>query len=113
MPIYVYACEPCKRELPEAIYPVDHVEPCKRCGNPMLRVPQTFYADAWGGPRFVGGLDREFDSKSDLRKEMKRQGLSEAGDPVHGARNEDHLNLGKGFSYRGQGSRKTSAEGSG
>lgn len=113
MPIYVFACDPCGVELPEGLYPLDHHKPCKQCGNPMLKVPQTFHADAWGGPKHIQSLDQSFDSKSDLRKELRRQGLSEAGDPVGGARNEDHRNLGKGFSYAGQASRKTSAEGSG
>jgi hypothetical protein len=113
MPIYVFACDPCGVEYLEAVYPMGHEEPCKHCGKPMLKVPQTFHADAWGGPKYVQSLDQSFDSKSELRSEMKRQGLSEAGDPVGGARNESHLNLGKGFSYKGQASRKTSAEGSG
>jgi hypothetical protein len=79
----------------------------------MLKVPQTFYADAWGGPRYDTAMDKWYGSKSEHRKEMKDKGLSEAGDRVHGARNEDHLNLGKGFSYAGQVSRKTRTEGSG
>ena len=79
----------------------------------MLKVPQPFHADAWGAPKWVGGIEQRFDSKSEWRRELRRQGLSEAGDRVGGARNEEHLNLGKGFSYAGQGSRKTSSEGSG
>jgi hypothetical protein len=113
MPIYVFACEPCGIEVPEGHYPMDHQEPCKHCGKPMLKVPQPFHADAWGAPKWVGGIEQRFDSKSEWRRELRRQGLSEAGDRVGGARNEEHLNLGKGFSYAGQGSRKTSSEGSG
>lgn len=113
MPVYLFACDPCGVELPEALYPMDHIEPCERCRKPMLRVPQKFHADAWGGPRWVGGLEQTFDSKSEWRRELRSKGLIEAGDRVGGARNEDHLNLGKGFSYAGQGTKKTNAEGSG
>lgn len=113
MPLYTFACDPCGIEHPERFYSSpEATETCPKCREPMVRVPQPFYADAWGQPRFVGGLDREFASKSDMRKQMRREGWVEAGDPVKGARNEDHLRLGKGFSYQGQRLHRTAAEGS-
>lgn len=42
-----------------------------------------------------------FNSRSDMRSYMKRNGYEERGDKVGGARNEDHRNLGKLFSYSG------------
>lgn len=85
--------------------------PLCQCGGDRTWVPSRVNTDITGGSFYVKSLDREFDSKSDLRSHLKANGLSEAGDRVGGARNESHLNLGKTFSYRGQGSRTTASEG--
>jgi len=86
---------------------------CPLCGGERDWVPAKLNTDAWGSPQYVASLDREFASKSDLRKHLKENGLQEAGDRVGGARNESHLGLGKGYSYRGQARRATAAENAG
>lgn len=83
--------------------------PC--CQAEQRWVPSKLNTDITGGPVYYKSLDREFASKSELKGYLKSKGLSEAGDKVGGARNESHLNLGKGFSYSGQSSRTTASEG--
>ena len=83
------------------------------CGGARTWVPTRFNTDITGGPIYMRSLDREFDSKSSLRSYLKENGLQEAGDKVGGARNESHLNLGKGFSYKGMSRRATAAESAG
>ena len=83
------------------------------CGGARTWVPARVNTDITGGPVYYKSLDREFDSRSSLRSFLKANGLKEAGDRVGGARNESHLNLGKGYSYRGMSRRATAAENAG
>lgn len=81
--------------------------PC-RCGAPRDWMPTKCNTDEWGQSRYFKSLDRTFGSKSELRQYMKEHHAQEAGDKVGGARNEDHLRLGKAFSFSGQTNRSTS-----
>jgi hypothetical protein len=67
----------------------------------MRRVPQLTNTPEWGHSRYVPSLDKTFDSRSDFRKELKRCHFEDAGDHVHGARNNDGFK-GTKFSYAGQ-----------
>lgn len=75
---------------------------CHESARPLwLSAPAL---DIWGGPKFVKSLDRQFDSKSEMKRELKRCGVEPAGDTVGGARNNDGFK-GSKFSYAGQSNR--------
>lgn len=84
--------------------------PCQLCGGARTWVPARLNTDAWGQSTYVSSLDREFASRSDLRKYLSDNGLREAGDRVGGARNESHLRLGRATSYPGQVTRTSTGE---
>lgn len=78
------------------------------CGNRMETLFRCSPAmDIYGGPQYHPALDITFASKSEMRAYLKSKGLMECGDPVHGARNEDGLRLGKLYSYAGQATRSS------
>jgi len=93
-----YSCESCgKRKIGwDADFNV-----C--CGEEMTR--------GFGGARTYESRGALYDttlpdecwgkSRSETRSIMREKGLYESGDRVGGARNEDHLNTGKLFSYKG------------
>ena len=95
-------CRLCDLELMD--FYMDGLDfPSCPCGGRM----ETLFAtapviDAWGGPQYDPALDIYFASKSERRAYMKGRNLMECGDPVHGARNQDGLNLGKSYSFGGQ-----------
>lgn len=100
MPIYDLLCG--NGHEFEAYCRMDECPTCV-CGADTRRVPSLPARFEWGGPKFVKSLDREFSSRSELRKEMKRLGLSEAGDRVGGARAETYsqkLYSGRGLQRR-------------
>jgi hypothetical protein len=74
---------------------------CVTCGGERTWMPSRVNTDIWGSPQFIESLDRTFESKSDLKKELKRCGFEPAGDKVRGARNEDRYK-GSSFAFRGQ-----------
>lgn len=86
---------------------------CPKCGGERQWIPAKLNTDIWGSGQYVTSLNREFASKSDLKRYLRENGLSEAGDRKGGARNESHLNMGKTFSYKGQVGRATRAESAG
>ena len=81
-------CKACDLEVSGILVEPGCYPDCPKCGGPSavdfskLRI----HADIWGQSHFVRGLDRTFDSKSDLRSYLKKHGLAEAGDRVKGAR---------------------------
>lgn len=100
MPIYDLLCS--RGHEFEAYCRMDTCPPCE-CGSETRRVPSVPAKTEWGGPQFVRSLDREFTSRSDLRKELRRLNLSEAGDRVGGARAETYsqkLYSGRGLQRR-------------
>ena len=92
---------------------------CERCGNEqdawssdvprcckkkMGWMPTKVNSPEWGGPRQYAHLrDQPFESRSELNRWTRQEGLelSPSAEKHGGARNEDHLNLGKKFSYKG------------
>jgi len=74
------------------------------CGQRMQWMPVKVNTPEWGGPQqHIHLRDEPFSSRSELNDWVKKEGLelSPSADKHGGARNEDHLNLGKKFSYRG------------
>ena len=74
------------------------------CGRPMAWMPTQINTPEWGGPRqFVHLRDEPFGSLSEFKSWTKKEGLelSPSADKHHGARNEEHLKLGKKYSYTG------------
>lgn len=110
MRIHDLRCESCGAIETDVFVYGDGFPTCGLCGGPRTWVPAAVRTDAWGSPTYVTSLDREFASRSDLRKYLRENGLSEAGDRVGGARNESHLHLGRAFSYAGQTERVSTAE---
>jgi hypothetical protein len=103
-------CEKCG-EIEQNVYYEKGETPVCPCGGARGPDYATFKINTpeWGGPKFFNGLDRTFNSRSELNSYLKEKGLQQApsADKHHGARNESHLNLGKIFSYPGQTRRST------
>lgn len=75
------------------------------CGAPVSWRPHVVHTDEWGSPRTLLHIrDEPFTSRSELASYAKAHGLAlgASNDRVGGARNEDHLHLGKKFSYAKQ-----------
>ncbi len=76
--------------------------PPKCCGEQTSRTPSLVKTDEWGSPRtFLHIRDEPFTSRSELASYAKAHGmaLGASNDRVGGARNEDHLRLGKIYSF--------------
>lgn len=96
--LHDYYCRECDR------LEFDKWDPPACCGQPMriaiLRVQTT----EWGSPRTYPHLrDEPFNSRSELASWAKANGmgLGASAEKVGGARNEEHLHLGKKYSYSG------------
>ena len=100
MPIHDLICRACETILRDQTVRGTEYGLCQ-CGAPFDWLPSKVTADAWGRPHYIASLDRTFDTKSDLRKELRRCGFEPAGDRVHGARNEDGY-TGRSFSFTKQ-----------
>lgn len=90
-------CLSCGHEFVDAWS--DEIPEC--CGNETRRQFTSLHTDEWGGPRtFLHLRDEPFSSRSELRDWAKSQGmaLGASSEKVGGARNEEHLNLGKIYS---------------
>lgn len=77
---------------------------CGICGVNMRIAIVRVNSPEWGSPRHIPHLrDEPFGSRSELESYTKANGmaLGASAEKVGGARNEDHLNLGKAFSYAG------------
>lgn len=79
---------------------------CSKCGGFMgIIFLKPVYTDVYGSEQTdrINGI--KFSSETDRRKKMRELGPgfepSPSADKHHGARNEEHLNLGKTFSYKG------------
>jgi hypothetical protein len=79
--------------------------PCPECGSATAWTPAGFSSDVLTHYSIAGG--REFTSTREKDKFMAARGFVPAGDPVGGALNQEHMNLGKSFSYSGQTTRRT------
>ena len=96
--LHAYFCRECDSEL------YDQWEPPTHCGKPMSILFVKVNTPEWGSPRqYVHLRDEPFNSKSELDSWTKARGLELApsAEKIGGARNEDHLNLGKKYSYAG------------
>ena len=86
---------------------------CERCGGETFvtwvggQAPST---DVYGSAIYSDATGEYHTSQRDKIKTMKEWGYEEAGDPVGGAR-KDHTLKKTGFSFGGQSSRRTVAEG--
>lgn len=81
----------------------DDIPSC--CGAESTTRPHVIKTNEWGSPRTLLHLrDEPFSSRSELASYAKAHGLAlgASNDRVGGARNEDHLHLGKKFSYAKQ-----------
>ena len=93
-------CRDCGREFMDA-WSDERPVCCGRATDRVFTVPHT---TEWGSPRtFLHIRDEPFSSRSELASYAKANGmaLGESAEKVGGARNEEHLRLGKKFSYRG------------
>lgn len=80
----------------------DDVPVC--CGSEMRIALVKVNTPEWGAPRHIPTLrDEPFESRSELATYTRERGmaLGASAEKVGGARNEEHLNLGKKFSYAG------------
>ena len=82
----------------------DKWEPPMCCGASMRVAFRTLHTTEWGGPRtYLHLRDEPFNSRSELEKYARdnHMGLGASAEKVGGARNEEHLHLGKKYSYSG------------
>ena len=108
MPTYEFRCDRCGSDFDAVCRMAErHNQKCL-CGGPGVQVictaPRVDAHDAVYDPV----LDVTYSSRKELESKMRRAGFSPAGDKKGGARNEEHQNLGKLFSYKGQANRGTS-----
>lgn len=83
----------------------DHPTCCGSVTAWRVSPPKT---DEWGAPRSYPHIREEpFSSRSELAAYARSHGmrLGESNEKVGGARNEEHLHLGKLYSYARQGRR--------
>lgn len=98
--IHSFYCESCDAPNVEAW--TDDVPIC--CGKPRKIAFLKVNSPEWGSPRHIPTLRAEpFESRSELKAYTEKRGLSlgASAEKVGGARNEEHLNTGKKFSYTG------------
>lgn len=72
------------------------------CDQETHWTPSRVNTNEWGGPRQLLHIrDEPFGSRSELESYAKENGMSlgASNDKVGGARNEEHLDLGKIYSY--------------
>ena len=80
----------------------DDVPKC--CGKRMHWTPSKINTPEWGSPRqYIHLRDEPFGSRAELDQYARDQGLAlgPSAEKHHGARNEEGLNLGKKYSYKG------------
>lgn len=99
MPVMVDTmCAKCDRQYVDAWS--DELPVC--CGEETRRVFTTIHTTEWGGPRtYLHLRDEPFHSRSELNAWAKSQGmaLGASAEKHGGARNEEHMHLGKIYSY--------------
>jgi len=98
-----FYCRACDRELRNVELPADSRPEC--CAQPM-RVDwshgQAPHNDVYGSPKWNEAVGDFVGSTREADTAMRLAGFEPAGDRVGGARNEDHMGLGKVFSYSDQ-----------
>lgn len=98
--IFDLACQDpsCDGTISGAWVENDDLDPfcCPLCSGPIKKIPGGHHFE-WGAPRqYVHLRDEPFSGKSEMHSWAKANGMELGGaDKVGGARNEDHLNLGK------------------
>lgn len=100
--LHRYYCKPCDGPSIEAWS--DAVLLCETCRGPLDIAIEKVNTDIWGGPQTHVNLREEpFDSKSEMKRWTKEQGLELApsADKHHGARNEEYLLPRRKYSYTG------------
>ena len=113
------------RQIRDLICDSDHVQhdvsceferypACPECGGATqmcFKEPDSAPStDVYGVAQYSDATGQWHTSQRDKAKVMRNAGFEEAGDPVHGARAE-HSIKGSTFSFGGQSSRRTIAEG--
>lgn len=107
MIVHDLRCPSCESEIRNArVTPMNYPR-CPLCNTQMVWKPSGFRTDVYGSPRYSDAAGCEVRSSRDRDRLMREAGFEPSGDKVGGARNEEHLHLGKTFSYSGQGVRRT------
>ena len=91
----------------------EHYPDCASCGGEMQITWEGGHApstDVYGCAQYSDATGLEHTSQREKIKHMRDNGWDEAGDKVGGARPEHRLH-GTGFSFPGQGNRRTVNEG--
>ena len=90
----------------EQMVDTKNVPRCHCGGKRQVVYLQAPYTDVYGSEQWDAKNEIAFTSERDRERKMKELGpgfeRSPSADKHHGARNEEHLNLGKHFSYPGQ-----------
>ena len=103
MPVHDLYCRGCDAEKRNVEASVDSMPTC--CGAEMRvdwshgKAPST---DVYGSRRWNEAVGDYVGSTREAETTMRLAGFEPAGDRVGGARNEDHMGLGKVYSYSEQ-----------
>lgn len=96
--MHSYYCKHCDLQIS------DMWEPPVCCGDPMRIDFVQVNTPEWGGPKqFLHLRDEPFSSRSELNRYAEKNNLrlSPSAEKHGGARNEEMLNLGTKYSYKG------------
>ncbi len=96
MPLFDMECPKCEG-VEEVFFLAreEHTAECSMCNEPMRKLPSLVNTSEWGSPQWDDAAQQRFGSRSERDQHYKALGYEPAGDKVGGARNEDHLHLGK------------------
>lgn len=96
MPLFDFECEQCGRVNEILFFSNEEQKAnCDLCSAPMRKLMPLVNTPEWGGPRWDDAQQTTFSSRGEKDAYYKGLGYEPAGDKVGGARNEDHLHLGK------------------
>jgi hypothetical protein len=98
-------CKTCGKERTDV--PVIGGKFPRCCGAPMRWRPCAVKTDVKGAATWSWACGDYVSSSRERDKRMAAKGFEPSGDKVSGARDEDHLNLGKTTSFAGQSVRRT------
>lgn len=96
--LHDYYCAECE------VVEFDKWEPPVCCGHAMRIAFRSVHSPEWGSPRtYIHLRDEPFYSRSELDSWARKNNmaLGASAEKHGGARNEEHLNLGKRYSYNG------------
>ena len=107
--IHDLRCKNCQRIEEGVAVKAGEYPDCGVCGGERTWVPRSFVLDLFGTPQYSDASGEFHSSQREKERFMAKHEFYGAGDKEHGGRKELTMNR-SAFSYRGQGSRVSTAE---